>query len=62
VADNVWCKATVIEVVQNRAHVRFTGWPSNWDDYISVKSPRLEVYKAVTEDYDTRKGGKKVCW
>jgi hypothetical protein len=45
---NQWLEATVIDTDDNRVYVHYNGWPSRWDEWLDVSSPRVAPFRTWT--------------
>lgn len=47
---NQWLEATVLQVDNdnNRVFIHYNGWPSRWDEWIDMTSPRLSLFRSRT--------------
>ena len=47
---NQWLEATVLEMNEEQGYVfvHYNGWPSRWDEWISVESPRIAPFRTRT--------------
>ena len=53
-----WCLGQIVDVAEGRVLAHYDGWPSKWDEWLDVGSPRLAPAGKNTtkDDWKRRKG------
>jgi hypothetical protein len=50
VKDSVdqWIEAQIIDIKENKAHIKFLGWGRNWNEWIKLDSDRISLFRTQT--------------